>query len=153
MPNTRIVDILKRLLGEGVSIRDMRQILGTLVERGEDEKDNGNLTEQVRIGMRRQLSYTFTNGTGKLPVYMLDPESEKLIQGSVRQTPAGIHLALAPDKAQILDQNLVALEEAHGNPPPGQPRPVILTSLDLRRHLRTHLSSKFAQIPVLSLHS
>ncbi|MGB0846211.1 MAG: type III secretion system export apparatus subunit SctV, partial [Thiolinea sp.] len=149
--NTRIVDILKRLLNESISIRDMRQILGTLVEHGENEKDNAMLTEQVRISLKRQLSYTFTNGTGRLPVYMLDPESEKLIQGSIRQTPAGIHLALPPETAQILAQSLRNLEAQHANPAAGEPRPVILTSLDLRRHLRSHLQGDLAAIPVLSL--
>nr|CAA6822892.1 MAG: Type III secretion protein V [uncultured Thiotrichaceae bacterium] len=151
VPNTRIVDILKRLLGEGVSIRDMRQILGTLIEHGEAEKDNAALTELVRIGMKRQLSYTLTNGTGRLPVYMLDPESEKLVQGSVRQTPAGVHLSLAPETSQLFSQTLRNLEKQHGNPATGEPRPVVLTSLDLRRHLRTHLISEFPHIPVLSL--
>lgn len=151
VPNTRIVDILKRLLGEGISIRDMRQILGTLVEHGEAEKDNATLTEQVRISMKRQLSYTMTNGTGRLPVYMLDPDSEKLVQGSIRQSPSGIHLAVAPETAQLFAKTLRALEEKHGNPPAGEPRPVVLTSLDLRRHLRSHLAPQFPQIPVLSL--
>lgn len=151
VPNTRIVDILKRLLGEGISIRDMRQILGTLVEHGEAEKDNATLTELVRISMKRQLSYTMTNGTGRLPVYMLDPESEKLVQGSVRKTPVGVHLALAPETSQLLSQTLRTLEEQHANVPAGTPRPVVLTSLDLRRHLRAHLLIEFPQIPVLSL--
>lgn len=149
--NTRIVNILKRLLSEGVSIRDMRQILGTLVEHGEAEKDNAALTELVRIGMKRQLSYTLTNGTGRLPVYMLDPESEKLVQGSIRQTPAGVNLALAPEINQRFSQILRSLEEQHGNTAAGEPRPVVLTSLDLRRHLRKHLAIEFPQIPVLSL--
>ena len=148
--NTRIVDILKRLLAEGISIRDMRQILGTLVEFGEDEKDNAMLTERVRIRMRRQLSYTFTNGTGRLPVYLMDPESEKLLQSSVRQTPNGIHLALAADVAHRFAENLRNLE-ANLSTSPNEPRPVILTSLDLRRHLRSHLSVEFSQIPVISL--
>ncbi|MCB1620937.1 MAG: type III secretion system export apparatus subunit SctV [Thiothrix sp.] len=151
-PNPRIADILKRLLNEGVSIRDLRRILGTIVEFGEAEKDNGMLTERVRISMKRQLSYTFTNGTGKLPVYMLDPESEKLLQTSIRQTPAGIHMALPPDVSRRLSENLRSLEEQHAqNPAPGAPRPVVLTSLDLRRHIRNHLTAEFPQLPILSL--
>ncbi len=150
--NTRIVDILRRLLGEGISIRDLRQILGNLVESGESEKDNGMLTERVRIGMRRQLSYTYTNGTGRLPVYMLDPESEKLIQGSVRQTPAGITLALPPEVSRRLAESLKALEDNQRQKAKrDEPRPVILTSLDLRRHLRGHLSVEFPELPILSL--
>ncbi|TXH69844.1 MAG: EscV/YscV/HrcV family type III secretion system export apparatus protein [Thiothrix sp.] len=148
---TRMVDILKRLLGEGISVRDMRQILGTLVEFGEAEKDNGLLTERVRIGMKRQLSYTYTNGTGRLPVYLFDPESEKLAQSSVRQTPAGVHLALTPDVNRNLVNNLRMLEENNRQMIAEGPRPVILTSLDLRRHLRTHLAAEFPDLPIMSL--
>lgn len=148
---TRMVDILKRLLGESISIRDMRQILGTLVEFGETEKDNGLLTERVRIGIRRQLSYTYTNGTGRLPVYLFDPESEKLAQTSVRQTPAGVHLALTPDINRNLANSLRKLEENNRQLISEGPRPVILTSLDLRRHLRTHLAAEFPDLPIMSL--
>lgn len=148
---TRMVDILKRLLSEGISIRDMRQILGSLVEFGETEKDNGLLTERVRIGMKRQLSYTYTNGTGRLPVYLFDPESEKLAQSSVRQTPAGVHLALNPDVNRKLVHNLHLLEENNRQLISEGPRPVILTSLDLRRHLRTHLAVEFPDLPIMSL--
>ena len=148
---TRMVDILRRLLGEGISIRDMRQILGTLVEFGEAEKDNGVLTERVRIGMRRQLSYTYTNGTGRLPVYLFDPESEKLAQSSIRQTPAGVHLALNPDANRNLSNNLRRLEESNRQLISEGPRPVILTSFELRRHLRTHLAAEFPDIPIMSL--
>lgn len=148
---TRMVDIMKRLLGEGISVRDMRQILGTLVEFGESEKDNGVLTERVRIGMKRQLSYTYTNGTGRLPVYLFDPESEKLAQSSVRQTPAGVHLALTPDVNRNLIKNLRMLEENNRQLLSEGPRPVILTSLDLRRHLRTHLAVEFPDLPIMSL--
>ncbi|SKA75060.1 type III secretion protein V [Thiothrix eikelboomii] len=148
---TRMVDILRRLLGEGVSVRDMRQILGTMIEFGETEKDNGLLTERVRIGMRRQLSYTYTNGTGRLPVYLFDPESEKLAQTSVRQTPAGVHLALMPDVNRNLMNNLRMLEENNRQLINDGPRPVILTSLDLRRHLRTHLAAEFPDLPIMSL--
>ncbi|WP_298608191.1 type III secretion system export apparatus subunit SctV [uncultured Thiothrix sp.] len=148
---TRMVDILKRLLGEGISVRDMRQILGTMVEFGEAEKDNGVLTERVRIGMKRQLSYTYTNGTGRLPVYLFDPESEKLAQSSVRQTPAGVHLALTPDVSRNLTNNLRMLEENNRQLMNEGSRPVILTSLDLRRHLRTHLAAEFPDLPIMSL--
>jgi len=149
--NTRMVDILRRLLTEGISIRDLRQILGTLVEYGESEKDNGMLTERVRAGMRRQISYTYTNGLGVLPVYMLDPESEKLIQGNIRQTPAGVHLALSSDVAKTLTDNVKQLEDQARQQGTDEPRPVILTNVEIRRHLRAHLATTFPDLPVLSL--
>lgn len=146
----KTVDILRRLLTEGISIRDLRQILGTMVEYGEQEKDPAMLTERVRMGLGRQLTYTFTNGTGVLPVYMFAPETEKLLQNSLRQTPNGTFFALSPDDTQRFAETLRELEEEHGK---NGVRPVILSSLDLRRHVRRHVETaiNMPELPVLSI--
>ncbi|WP_020560412.1 type III secretion system export apparatus subunit SctV [Thiofilum flexile] len=151
VPNTKMVDVFKRLLSESISIRDLRQILETLIEFAE-EKDMGMLTERVRIGLKRQIAYSFTRGTGQLPVYMIDPESERLLQGSIRQTQAGIFLALAPDIAQNLFNTVRYLEEQYNQrASPDSVRPVVLAGMDLRRHLRTHLATQFPDLPVLAI--
>ncbi len=146
---SKVVDILRRLLNEGISIRDLRQILETLVEFGETEKDTSMLAERVRIRLKRQLSYTFTNGKGVLPVYMFAPETEKMLQGSLRQNPAGMFFALTPEVAQKLAAQLRDLE-AQQEEKQLPARPVILISTDMRRHIRHHISTEFADIPVLS---
>lgn len=144
----KTVDVFRRLLNEGVSIRDLRQILGTLVEFGEAEKDTSMLAERVRIGLKRQLSYTATNGTGVLPVYMFAPETEKLLQNSLRQTPNGVFFALAPDATERFSNTLRELENEHAK---DSVRPVILTSLELRRHIRRHLENSYPDLPVISV--
>lgn len=152
VPTTKTVDILKRLLNESVSIRDLRQILEKLIEFGEAEKDQGMLAERVRIGLRRQIAYAFTRGTGQLPAYMIDPESERTIQSSIRQTQAGIFLALTQDASQNLLNNVRNLESQHQqNARPDSVRPVVLTNMDIRRHVRSHLETQFPDLPVLSL--
>jgi type III secretion protein V len=151
VPNTKMVDVFKRLLGDSISIRDLRQILETLIEFAE-EKDMGMLAERVRMSLKRQIAYAFTHGTGQLPVYMIDPESERMLQGSIRQTQAGIFLALAPDVGQTLLNNVRYLEEQYRqNATPDSVRPVVLTGMDLRRHLRSHLATQFPDLPVLSI--
>ena len=145
---TKTVDVLRRLLNEGISIRDLRQILEVLVEFGETEKDMGMLTERVRASLRRQIVYTFTNGTAILPVYLFAPETERLLQTNLRQSPTGIFFALAPEIMQQWTNTLRQLEEQQANTPT---RPVILTSVDLRRHVRRHLESTFTSLPVLSI--
>jgi type III secretion protein V len=144
----KTVDVFRRLLNEGVSIRDLRQILGTLVEFGESEKDTSMLAERVRIGLKRQLSYTATNGTGILPVYMFAPETEKLLQNSLRQTPNGVFFALAPDATERFANTLRELENEHSK---DKVRPVILTNLELRRHIRRHLENSYPDLPVISV--
>ncbi|SEA86196.1 type III secretion protein V [Thiothrix caldifontis] len=144
----KTVDVFRRLLNEGISIRDLRQILGTLVEFGEMEKDTSMLAERVRISLKRQLSYTFTNGTGVLPVYMFAPETEKLLQNSLRQTPNGVFFALAPEATSQFTNVLHELETEHAK---DKVRPVILTSLELRRHIRRHIETSFPELPVISV--
>lgn len=146
---SKVVDILRRLLDEGISVRDLRQILESLVEFGESEKDISMLAERVRINLKRQLSYTFTNGKGVLPVYMFAPESEKLLQGSLRQSPAGMFFALTPEIIQKLAGQLRELE-AKQEEQQLPARPVILIGTDMRRHVRRHLAAEFSDLPVLS---
>ena len=150
-PSTKSVDILRRLLSEGVSIRDLRQIMETLVEFGEAEKDTNMLTERVRMNLKRQISYSITNGQGILPVYMFAPETEKLLQGSIRQTPSGVFFALAPDISQRFAESLRNLEAQSRQDKTLPVRPVILTGLDLRRHVRKHIEAEFSDLPVLSM--
>jgi type III secretion protein V len=145
---TKTVDVIRRLLAEGISIRDLRQVLETLIEFGEIEKDTSMLAERVRNSLKRQISYSFTHGTGILPVYMFAPETEKLLQNNLRQTPAGVFFALPPDVTQNFANILRNLEEEHQN---DEVRPVILTGMDLRRHVRRHIESAFSGLPVLAV--
>lgn len=144
----KTVDVFRRLLNEGISIRDLRQILGTLVEFGDVEKDTSMLAERVRISLRRQLSYAFTNGTGVLPVYLFAPETEKMLQNSLRQTPNGVFFALDPNASERFANTLRDLEAEHAQ---DKVRPVILTNLELRRHIRRHLDTQFPELPVVSV--
>lgn len=55
LPISKITETLQRLVAEGVSIRDLRLIFGTLIEWAPREKDVLMLTEYVRIALRRHL--------------------------------------------------------------------------------------------------
>jgi type III secretion protein V len=79
---------------------------------------------------------------------MLAPETEKLLQGNLRQTPAGVFFALPPDVTQRFANILRDLETEHDK---DTVRPVILTGVDLRRHIRRHIEANFSSLPVLSI--
>ncbi len=150
VPLPKIADVLRRLVAEGVSIRDLRQILESLIEWGETEKDIAMLSEYVRIGLKRQISHKFSNGSGILPVYMLEPETENVIRGSIRQLPTGSFLDLPPDASDIFIKTLKNNEAEAQNITDLTARPVVLTSTELRRHLSRYFASKMVVIPVLS---
>jgi len=136
----KLTDILGRLVEEEISIRDLRGILQSLAEYGQIEADNVMLTEHVRASQRRYVSHKFARGTGTLVVYLLDPQIEEAIRGSIKRTSAGTHLALEPDIAQEIVQ---AVKTECGHLPPSAQRPVILTAMDIRRYVRKLLEYEF----------
>ncbi len=150
VPLPKITDVLRRLVSEGVSIRDLRQVLESLIEWGETEKDIPMLAEYVRIGLKRQISHKFSNGSGILPVYLLEPETENVIKGGIRQLPTGSFLDLEPAASDIFIQTLKNNEAEAQNRKDLTARPVVLTSTELRRHLSSYFATKMVVIPVLS---
>ena len=150
VPLPKITDVLRRLVSEGISIRDLRQILESIIEKGETEKDLAVLSEHVRIGLSRQISHKFSSGSGTLPVYLLEPDAEEIIKGSIRQLPTGSFLALDPAASDKLIETLRLSEEAAQKEEGLTARPVVLTSMELRQHLSAFFASKLVVIPVLS---
>ncbi len=147
VPLQKINDVLQRLVMEEISVRNLRVIFQNMIEWGQKEKDTILLTEYIRIGLSRYISYKFSGGLNMLPVYLLDPEVEEILRGAVRQTSAGSYLALDPESGQAL------VEEAKkiiGEPGDIKKTPVILTSMDIRRYLKKLIESELPEIPVLS---
>ncbi|MDY7225512.1 type III secretion system export apparatus subunit SctV [Hyalangium rubrum] len=136
----KLTDILQRLVEEEISTRDLRGILQSLSEYGQVEADNVMLTEHVRAALRRYISHKYARGTGTLVVYLLDPQIEEAIRGSIKRTSAGTHLALEPELAQEIVQ---AVKAECGHLPPSAQRPVILTAMDIRRYVRKLLEYEF----------
>lgn len=136
----KLTDILQRLVEEEISVRDLRGVLQALSEYGQVEADNVMLTEHVRSSLRRYISHKYARGTGTLVVYLLDPQIEEAIRGSIKRTSAGTHLALEPELAQEIVQ---AVKAECGHLPPSAQRPVILTAMDIRRYVRKLLEYEF----------
>jgi type III secretion protein V len=147
MPLQKIAEVLQRLVQEQISIRNLRTVLEALIEWGQKEKDTVLLTEYIRTNLRRQISYQHSGGLNVLSAFLLDPAVEELIRGAVRQTNAGSFLALTPENTQRLNARF---KETIGELSPAPPRPVLLTSMDIRRYVRTMVELDYYDLPVLS---
>ncbi len=140
-------DVLQRLVQEGVSIRDVKSILDALAEWGRIEKDPAQLTEYVRASLKRIISFRAAGGRGTLFVYLLDPEIEDIVRGSIRRTSTAAFLALDPT---ISNDILAALRTEIGSLPPTAQKPVIVTDMDIRRFVRKLVEVEFPNVSVLS---
>jgi type III secretion protein V len=147
MPIQKIAEILQRLISEDISIRDMRAVLEALVEWAQKEKDIVLLTEYVRMALKRYISHKYSNGQNFLPSYLLAPDVEDVVRDAIRQTAGGSYLAMDPEKSKAL---LDSIRRTVGPLETTVAKPVILTSMDIRRYVRKLIEQDLYQLPVLS---
>jgi len=141
-------DILRRLVEEGVSVRDLRSILEALAQAPPTDKDPLSLTELVRSHLRRATTFQLTGGASALSVYLLDPDVEDTVRGAVQRTPSGSFLALSPQVAREILSSMHSVVST-ARPPEGS-MAVLLTQPDVRRFIRKLLESEFPEMRVVS---
>ena len=147
MPIHKIAEILQRLVGEEVSIRNLRAVMEALIEWGQKEKDSVMLTEYVRVALKRHISHRHSSGQNILPAYLLAPAVEDAVRGAVRQTSGGSYLALDPAMSRQLLENI---KSTVGDLSRSMHKPVLLTSMDIRRYIRKMIEQDLYELPVLS---
>ncbi|QAT87378.1 FHIPEP family type III secretion protein [Corallococcus coralloides] len=135
VPLPLLVDVLRRLVQEQVSIRDLRAILEALVA-PTTEGDATALAERCRQALHRYLSHQFAP-TGPLYAYLVDPEVEEVLRAS---GPRG----LAPEPERIMEILEGVRVIANGG------RAVVLAAPDIRRPLRKLCEGPFPDVAVLT---
>lgn len=142
IPTQNIAAILRHLVAEEVSIRNVRGILEALVQAAQHEKDSNNLSEFARMALSRQTCYQYAPD-GYLKAVALSAPLEDQLMKSIR-TSAGVQqLSLDPTMTERLRSSLVEAIEL--NAPTA-----LLTSVQLRRHIRALIADHFFDVPVLS---
>jgi type III secretion protein V len=142
-----LTDVLRRLVEEQISVRDLRGILEALSGIANSEKDPLNLAEHVRAQMRRTITFRLTQGDGHLDVVLLDPILEDTVRRAITRTAAGAFLALPPQAARDV---LGAVRRALQSVPVSSAPPVILTQPDIRRFVRKLIEAEFSRVWVVS---
>jgi type III secretion protein V len=145
VPLQKVADILRRLVQEGVSVRNLRDIFESLAEWGQREKDVVLLTEYARMGLKRSLTSKYSGPDRTINALVLSPEVEEKFRQSIRVTNAGSYLALDPDLASRVLENLKSKL-----PTDKKMRVVVLASMDVRRYVRSLIENEFFSLSVLS---
>jgi type III secretion protein V len=143
----QLLGVLRRLVDENVSIRDLKSIVEALGEYGTRDNDPLWLTERVRAQLGPQLAYPFAGLEGRMSVLLLDPVIEDTIASSISTNSQGTALTLEPEIArQVVNAIFAHLQPivASGT------KPVILTNSEIRRFVRKLIETDLPQVPVLS---
>ena len=128
LPLQRVAEVLRRLVSEGISIRNLRDILEALSEIAQRDKDVHALTEFTRVALRRQVSHMVAP-QGRLGALMLQPQLEEMLRQSVRVNGGVSQLALDPEAARRICDAIVGSIMRH--------KPAALvTAIDVRWHVR-----------------
>lgn len=138
-----VIKVLRLLLREGQSIRDMRTIVEALLELAPQQKDSEQLCELVRQRMARHISARFVSADGKILGLFLDPGSEEMFRHMQRGQALMDPQALNRLVKSI--ENTVASLRTQGE------QPTLVTAPDIRRSVYTLVSRYFPGLPVISL--
>jgi type III secretion protein V len=144
IPMQRMADIFRRLIEEEVPVRHLREMLETLADAGQREKDVHTLAEFARIALKRHISYRYAP-LGELRATLLMPDLEEILRQSLRVSGGVQQLAIDPAVARQIIDRLRESVEQHGIK-------AIVTTVDLRRHVRKLIELDCFDVPVLSYH-
>jgi flagellar biosynthesis protein FlhA len=126
------VRVVRGVLREGLSIRDLRSVLEAVADAAPRSKDTTFLVEQVRRRLFRQITTKVSDASGRVLAVTLDRGAEDTLRKSLGQSDG--EAVLAPD-VETARKLVVALEaQAARRATEGQST-VILTAPDLRRPL------------------
>ncbi|ABE54626.1 flagellar biosynthesis protein FlhA [Shewanella denitrificans OS217] len=146
MPLGSVVKVMQNLLNEGVSVRDLRTIVQTLLEYGSKSADTEVLTAAVRIALKRMIMQELSGPELEIPVITLAPELEQMLHKSMQAT-GGDGPNIEPGLAERMQQSL--LSAAQKQEMVGQPA-ILLTSGMLRSTLSRFVKYTIPNLRVIS---
>jgi type III secretion protein V len=139
----KLAEILQFLAKDGVSLRYLPRILECLARRAPLEDGAAELADTVRASLRCEITGKFVAANGSLRVLLLDPTIEETVRESIQKRGADTVLAIEPD----LGHDIVS---AVGRMVADAGAPVIVTTADIRRHLRGLLEVDHPDVAVLA---
>jgi len=141
-----VVRILRNLLRERVSIRDLRTILETVADYTTVSKDPDTLTEYARQNLSRTISTQYANADGFVHVVSLDPLLDRRLTEVIK--PSGGNLeGLTPG---LFNQVIGAVRQAVERVVGQGYQPIVLCSQSIRSQLYRLVSPGVHALAVLS---
>lgn len=142
-----VVRILRNLLRERVSIRDLRTILETIADYAPQTKEPEALTEFVRQSLGRSITSQHTTSDGLLQVISLDPALDRRLIDAMRPSPTGEIQSVSPS---FVNAFLGAVRQAIERVAGRGYQPIVLCSHVIRAQVYRLISPGVQALAVLS---
>ncbi len=147
LPLGTIQKILRHLLKERIPVRDLLTILEAAGEYAATTKDPYTLGEFARAALYRTITKLYIDDDGKLTVFTLSPQVERLVTEHMQSSLQGVAVNLAPDDAEKV---LARTGELYDQMVARDKPPVVLTSSSVRFAFRTLVEINFPRLAVVA---
>jgi flagellar biosynthesis protein FlhA len=142
-----VLRVLRNLLRERISVRDLRTILEGLADLSSQTKDPEQLTELVRERMSAQITSRLKAPDGAIHAMCLDPRVEDVLRRSLRDIATGQGGAIDPELLTRLGEAVARGQKKLATV--GAP-PLVVCPPDLRRYVRAIVERKHTGVAVVS---
>ena len=140
--------LLQNLLAEGLSIRNLSEILERVSDLAPHTKNPDELSEHARLALSKTISKPYISDDGMLHTLSLDPDLERIIGEGVRKTPSELALILEPNIAlQVIETFSRGIQHMTAS----GLHPVLVCGPQIRLPLYRFLKSTFANLTVIGL--
>ena len=140
----RIAEVLRRLLQEGIPIRNLHAIFECLAIWAPKEQDPIALTELVRIHLGRYITSRYVGAGRQLQAILFESSLLERVQNAVERSPRGNLLLLSPAVTQDIREQVRRIAGSTAQ------RVVAIASSDVRRYVKTLIEPVAPLLPVLS---
>ena len=142
-----IMQVLKNLLQEGITLRDYRSIIDNLLAESMRTKDPSELTALIRPHLSRMIVQDIVNVNEELPIITLEQSLEQLLNNSIPDNSTSKDVLLEPKLIESLTDSImrekIAAEES------GFPA-VLVVSPKIRAWLSKILRQRVGNLSVLA---
>ncbi|WP_442909336.1 FHIPEP family type III secretion protein [Ideonella sp. BN130291] len=144
IPAQRMAEVLRRLLQEGIPIRNLQPICESLAIWAPKEPDTIALTELVRIDLGRYITSRHVGSNRQMNAILFESSLLERVQSAVERSPRGNLLLLSPAVAQDIRDQVHRIVSA------SKAGVVAIASSDVRRYVKTLIEPVAPDLPVLS---
>ncbi len=144
MPAQRMAELLRRLLQEGIPIRNLHAICESLALWAPKEPDDIALTELVRIDLGRYITSRHVRADRRIEAILFETSLMERMYAAIQRSPGGNFMVLSPAVTQDVREQVrrIVAQAANGA--------VAITSHDVRRYVKTLIEPVAPALPVLS---
>lgn len=140
LPFMVLVDVLRKLLDEGVGLVPPRLVLEGIIHSAPRSQDPDMIADLTRAFLKRQICHSIAMDGRTIPAFLVSPEYDEMLQAlRTNARPNDQMMAQFVSKARSM---LSSADSEAG-------RPVILTSGDVRRTVRRLLADQGVDARVL----